>query len=43
MEQHVPKVNAIRHITNTLSLSLSLSQLLNQIRGVEEVFKSLSV
>ena len=41
MEQHVPKVNAIRHITNTLSLSLS--QLLNQIRGVEEVFKSLSV
>ena len=43
MEQHVPKVNAIRPITNTLSLSLSLSQLLNQIRGVEEVFKSLSV
>ena len=41
MEQHVPKVNAIRHITNTLSLSLS--QLLNQIRGVEEVSKSLSV
>ena len=41
MKQHVPKVNAIRPITNTLSLSLS--QLLNQIRGVEEVFKSLSV